>query len=60
MTRAGRLIAASFLTAVFLYGFLYYGNYRYRVPYEPLMVVVAATVLTRLWARRREWSRPLT
>ncbi len=59
-TRGGRLIAASFLTALFLYGFLYYGNYRYRVPYEPLMVVVAATVLTRLWARRREWSRPLT
>lgn len=59
-TRTGRLIATSFLTALVLYGFLYYGNYRYRVPYEPLMVVVAATVLTRLWARRSEWARPLS
>jgi 4-amino-4-deoxy-L-arabinose transferase-like glycosyltransferase len=58
-TRSGRLLAASFLTALFLYGFLYYGNYRYRVPYEPLMVVVAATVLTRLWSRRRAWTAPL-
>jgi 4-amino-4-deoxy-L-arabinose transferase-like glycosyltransferase len=45
---AGRLIATSFLTALFLYGFLYYGNYRYRLPYEPLMVVVAATFLARI------------
>jgi 4-amino-4-deoxy-L-arabinose transferase-like glycosyltransferase len=59
-TRGGRLIAASFLTALFLYGFLYYGNYRYRLPFEPLMVAVAATVATRLWARRRDWARPLT
>ena len=59
-TRAGRLIAASFLTALLLYGFLYYGNYRYRIPYEPLMIVVAATVVTRLWARRHDWAKPLT
>ena len=44
---AGRLILASFLTMLFLYGFLYYGNYRYRVPFEPMMSVVAATLLTR-------------
>lgn len=48
----GRLIAMSFVTALFLYGFLYYGNYRYRLPYEPLMVVVAATFVTRIAARR--------
>ncbi len=47
-----RCIAASFLTALFLYGFLYYGNYRYRLAYEPLMIVVAATMLTRVWTTR--------
>jgi len=52
-TRMGRVFAASFLTGLFLYGFLYYGNYRYRLPYEPLMVLVAATFLVRLW----DWKR---
>lgn len=53
-TRMGRVFAASFLTALFLYGFLYYGNYRYRLPYEPIMVLFAATVLVRIWDRRRD------
>ena len=48
----GRLITVSFVTALFLYGFLYYGNYRYRLPYEPLMAVVAAAFVTQV-ARRR-------
>jgi hypothetical protein len=51
-SRLGMCIAASFLTAVVLYGFVYYGNYRYRLPYEPLMVVVGATVITRIWHHR--------
>ena len=38
----GRIIGTSFVTALVLYGFVYYGNYRYRLPYEPLMVLVAA------------------
>jgi len=37
---------------LFLYGFLYYGNYRYRLAYEPLMIVVAATFATQTWSRR--------
>jgi 4-amino-4-deoxy-L-arabinose transferase-like glycosyltransferase len=53
-TRMGRVFAASFFTALFLYGFLYYGNYRYRLPYEPLMVIVAATFLTKVFAWRRD------
>ena len=57
-TRMGRVFAASFLTALFLYGFLYYGNYRYRLPYEPLMVLVAAAFLTQLWDWRRAAARP--
>lgn len=59
-TRMGRVFAASFLTALFLYGFLYYGNYRYRVPYEPLMVLIAATFLIRLWDWSREQHLPTT
>jgi 4-amino-4-deoxy-L-arabinose transferase-like glycosyltransferase len=51
----GRVVATSLLTALFLYGFLYYGNYRYRMPYEPVMIVVAATVVTRMF-RGRELS----
>lgn len=50
----GRVIATSFVTALFLYGFLYYGNYRYRLPYEPLMVIVAATVVTRAFRNREQ------
>ena len=48
----GRLAATSFTTAIFLYGFAYYGNYRYRLPYEPLMVVVTATFLVQVWRWR--------
>lgn len=47
-------IRVSFLTALVLYGFLYYGNYRYRLPYEPLMMVVAALVIDRTWRSLRE------
>lgn len=42
----GRITGTSFATALVLYGFVYYGNYRYRLPYEPLMVLVAATLVT--------------
>lgn len=57
-SRAGRVIATSMITALILYGLVYYGNYRYRLPYEPLMVIVTATLLTRLWrmARRADLS----
>jgi len=48
-----RAIRVSFITALVLYGFLYYGNYRYRLPYEPLMMVVAALVFDRLWSALR-------
>ena len=52
-SRMGRVFAASFFTALFLYGFLYYGNYRYRLAYEPLMALIAAAFLVRLW----DWWR---
>lgn len=47
-----RCVAASFCTALFLYGFMYYGNYRYRLPLEPLMIMVSATLVTRVWRER--------
>jgi 4-amino-4-deoxy-L-arabinose transferase-like glycosyltransferase len=36
-----------------LYGFVYYGNFRYRIPLEPLMIVVAAAGAQLAWRRRR-------
>ena len=35
------------------YGFVYYGQYRYRMPMEPFMILVATPFLARLWADRR-------
>jgi 4-amino-4-deoxy-L-arabinose transferase-like glycosyltransferase len=49
-----RGVATSLLTALFLFGFLYYGNYRYRIPYTPLMVLVASAFLMTIWRRRTE------
>jgi 4-amino-4-deoxy-L-arabinose transferase-like glycosyltransferase len=34
------------------YGFVYYGQWRYRIPMEPFMIVVAAPLLVRVWAQR--------
>ena len=53
----GRIAATSFATVLFLYGFLYYGNYRYRLPYKPLMAVVAAAFVTRVVRLRDRVSR---
>jgi 4-amino-4-deoxy-L-arabinose transferase-like glycosyltransferase len=57
-------ITTSFVTALVLYGFINYGNYRYHVPYEPLMMVVAALVLERGWqglrAARATDAAPVT
>jgi 4-amino-4-deoxy-L-arabinose transferase-like glycosyltransferase len=35
------------------YGVLYYGQWRYRIPMEPFMILVAAPLLARLWELRR-------
>jgi 4-amino-4-deoxy-L-arabinose transferase-like glycosyltransferase len=52
---AMRGILAFLALAVPLYGFVYYGNVRYRIPLEPLMLLVvagAAAVLTSASGRR--------
>lgn len=46
-------IGTTFVLILVLYGFVYYGNYRYRLPYEPAMMVVAALVVVRAWAGLR-------
>ena len=48
----GRIAGTSFVTALVLYGFVYYGNYRYRLPYEPLMVLISAALVTGAFRTR--------
>ena len=40
------------LASLVLYGFVFYGNPRYRAPLEPLMIVLVTPLLTRLWDAR--------
>jgi 4-amino-4-deoxy-L-arabinose transferase-like glycosyltransferase len=39
--------------SLFTYGFVYYGQYRYRIPMEPFMILVATPLLTAAWSWRR-------
>src|SRR5205085_6543013 len=39
--------------AVPLYGFVYYGNVRYRIPLEPFMILVVAAWAPRVYSRLR-------
>ncbi len=41
-----------FAGSLVMFGFVYYGNYRYRVPLEPLMILFAAPLLVRAWDLR--------
>jgi 4-amino-4-deoxy-L-arabinose transferase-like glycosyltransferase len=47
-----RGVLVLFAGSLVLYGFVYYGNYRYRAPLEPLMLLGAAPLLARLPALR--------
>ena len=58
--RTMRCVAASFCTALFLYGFMYYGNYRYRLPFEPLMIVVSTVLVNRVWTHRADLANNLS
>ena len=42
-------LAASLVT----YGFVYYGQFRYRLAMEPLMILVATPLIVSVWQRRR-------
>jgi len=52
--RVMRGVLALFVVSLVFYGFLFYGNFRYRAPLEPLMMLVAAPLLGRLWSMRGE------
>lgn len=56
--RVIRGVLVLFAGALFMYGFVYYGNYRYRAALEPLMILVAAPLLARLWRLRSEELAP--
>jgi 4-amino-4-deoxy-L-arabinose transferase-like glycosyltransferase len=47
-----RGVLVLFAVALVAYGFVYYGNFRYRAPLEPLMLLVSAPLLVRLWELR--------
>ncbi|MBN1527645.1 MAG: glycosyltransferase family 39 protein [Thermoleophilaceae bacterium] len=49
---AMRGVLAYLAVCLVVYGFVYYGQFRYRLPMEPLMILVAAPLLARAWALR--------
>ena len=50
--RIVRGVLVLFAATLVMYGFVYYGNFRYRAPLEPLMLLVAAPLLVRIWDLR--------
>jgi hypothetical protein len=51
-TAAMRGILAYLAACLVAYGFVYYGQHRYRVPMEPFMILVATPLLLAIWAQR--------
>jgi 4-amino-4-deoxy-L-arabinose transferase-like glycosyltransferase len=49
-----RVCMACLVVDLVLYGFVFYGNYRYHVTLEPLLIFVAAPLVARIWQWRRE------
>jgi 4-amino-4-deoxy-L-arabinose transferase-like glycosyltransferase len=44
---------AYLLASLVVYGFVYYGQFRYRLAMEPMMILVAAPLIVGVWQRRR-------
>jgi 4-amino-4-deoxy-L-arabinose transferase-like glycosyltransferase len=49
---AMRAVLAYLAACLVAYGFVYYGQHRYRVPMEPFMVLVATPLILAIWAQR--------
>lgn len=47
-----RGVLAYLALCLFVYGFVYFGQNRYRMPMEPLMILVATPLALELWKRR--------
>lgn len=56
--RVTRGVLGLFAASLVLYGFVLYGNFRYRAPLEPLMILLAAPLLVRLGRLRAHPSPP--
>jgi hypothetical protein len=52
VTPATRAAIVALGMTLVLYGFVFYGNFRYRMPLEPLMILLAAPLLTAAWRTR--------
>ena len=50
---ASRAAIVVIALALVLYGFVFYGNFRYRLPLEPLMILLAVSLLAPVWEARR-------
>jgi hypothetical protein len=55
---ATRAALAMLALAAVLYGFVLYGNFRYRLPLEPLMLLVCAALVQDVWRRRANTAGP--
>jgi 4-amino-4-deoxy-L-arabinose transferase-like glycosyltransferase len=54
-----RGVLAYLAASLFTYGLLYYGQFRYRLPMEPLMIVVATPLLVAIgWSRHELREAP--
>ena len=47
-----RGVLAYLAACLVVYGFVYYGQFRYRLPMEPLMILVATPLVVSLWQAR--------
>jgi 4-amino-4-deoxy-L-arabinose transferase-like glycosyltransferase len=50
--RGLRAVLAYLALCLLNYGVVYYGQWRYRLPMEPFMIILAAPLLVRLWDER--------
>ena len=48
-----RGVLAYLAACLVVYGFVYYGQFRYRLPMEPLMILVATPLVVSVWQARR-------
>lgn len=52
-----RGVLAYLAVSLVVFGFVYYGQFRYRLPLEPLMILVATPLLVWVWDQRRALAR---
>ena len=53
---AMRAVLAFLALCLVNYGFVYYGQFRYHLPMQPLMILIATPLLMSVWAQRRNLS----